>query len=74
MRSTGAVRTLQTRYGLSTDQIQILITPSIRKPFTENSSSLIFLRRFHGQVDIRDGCHKDIKDNKNVFTDENDDP
>ena len=33
---------LWTLCGLHTDVIRILITPTIRKPFTENSSSLIF--------------------------------
>ena len=44
----GAVRTIRMTYGLHTDQLGILITPGIRKPFTENSSSLIFPWRPHG--------------------------
>ena len=37
-------------YGLHTDQLWILITPGICKPFTENSSSLIFLWRPHRHI------------------------
>ena len=46
-RSTGAVRMLQITCRLHMDQLRILITPGIRKPFKENSSSLIFLWRPH---------------------------
>ena len=38
----GALRKLGTTHGLDTDQLRILITPDIRKAFTETSSSLIF--------------------------------
>ena len=34
-RLTGAVRNLRTRHRLSTNQIQILITPDIHKPFAK---------------------------------------
>ena len=44
----GAIRTLGTTYGLYTDQLRILITPNIGKPFMEKSSSLIFPWRPHG--------------------------
>ena len=46
-KRTAAVRMLQTTSGLHTDPIQILIAPRIYKPFTENSSSLIFARSTH---------------------------
>ena len=44
---TEAVRTL---CGLQTAVIWILITPRIHKPFTENSSSLIFLWHPDGHI------------------------
>ena len=43
----GTVRTLWMTYGFHTNPIWI-ITPRIRKPFTENSSSLIFPWHPHG--------------------------
>ena len=48
MRSTGALRMLEMTYGLDTDQLRILITLDIRKPFMEKSSSLSFPWRPHG--------------------------
>ena len=41
---------LWTLCGLHTDVIQILITPRIHKPFTENSKRLIFPWHRHGHV------------------------
>ena len=67
---TGASRTLGTTYGLHTDQLWILITPKIRKPFIEKSSSRLSPRTPF----ICGGCHKDITDDKDVFTDKKYDP
>ena len=55
------------------DQIWILITPDIRKTFTKNSSSLIVHVEVPQTVHIHGGCHKDIKDGKDMFMDEKDD-
>ena len=60
--------------GLHSAVIRILITPRIRKPFTENSSSLYFSVASPLTHHIRGGRHKDITDAMDVFTAENYDP
>ena len=70
-----AVRMLGTIYGLHTDQLRILITPVIRKTFTENSSSSwTFPWHPRGHFPSMARCHKGIMDGTDVFTDEKYDP
>ena len=62
--------TLRTTYGLHTDLIRILITPRIRKTFYEKFKQFDFSVASTRTLHICGGCHKDITDGTDVFTDE----
>ena len=64
----GAVRMIWMTYGLHTDQLRILITPqTFYGKLKQFDFSVASPRTLH----IRGGCHKDITDGTDMFTDEN---
>ena len=65
---------VRTTYGLDTDELQIIITPNICKPFTEKIKLFDFSMECLRTSCIRDGSHKDNRDDTDEYTDVKYDP